>query len=664
MDIPRGTTQYKKKDGILTLTENLSSLIWTPLPGTGNPTLSIPVHSITNLQQTPVSNPKVILKIVAKPKGQEADGEPVAYLFQFVSQASARPEADAVKEILSSLIQGKNDAGNLLRPADGNDIGAARAAAHVAATKWLDDETLLGNADLQKALLDKDAKLRQTYEDALATKPDSVPAALFSSQFWSTRVGLLRAYAIENSQRQGAYNVLAVVKPKTVDDTLRLNLSVGNIRMIFQHFPVVAKLYDETVPKRLDEAKFWERFFNSRLFKRLKGERVKEEDHNDPIFDRYDEDNNTLLLGGRSGLSRISARQQMPHTLDLEGNEEDLGGFKGGNRPDVEMRAGRNQKTVRALNSLSEMIMALAAPVDKVRGPTSSSSAAAIKADAGASVATPHDDDDLETNHITLRDLRGDADVEGMALNIKDQSRLLPQAEAPAVVLQEKVLDPMDVLFLVNADMDTLDDDGAGGLDLHKGLGIDDDSDDDDDDSEGEGGNKPPQAHVGSRAARRVARDQILDGMRKQRAELYADDKDDETNSPMGIPRDLAQKCFLTSATTTEFLKQFWQTFLQGDAGPGQPTLSAADEEIRLAHHVAALRKCKDRIRALADEAQATHAKRVAKSDETVKAHFKKTGKKLRPLPIRGGREEVMALFESTLTGLNTALDRYKRASR
>jgi transcription initiation factor TFIIH subunit 1 len=63
----------------------------------------------------------------------------------------------------------------------------------------------------------------------------------------------------------------------------------------------VKTVYDENVP-RVSEDQFWSRFFLSRLFKKLKGDKVLPSDTTDNIFDRYlnrdDEGNYFGRMGG------------------------------------------------------------------------------------------------------------------------------------------------------------------------------------------------------------------------------------------------------------------------------------------------------------------------------------------------------------------------------
>jgi transcription initiation factor TFIIH subunit 1 len=638
MALPTGRATYKKKDGILTLTDDRKALIWTPLPATGPPTVSLVLDNIMNLQQTPDTSPKVILKVIEKPRPGVGDGTtPQQFLFQFTSPTDARAEANAIKTLLSQILAAarENDP-NVPRPVGAPQAGAngggASAAMSFASTvnakapavRWFDDNTLKADVDLQKSLMKKDAALAQTYTDALALKPDSIPVAAFDAQFWSTRVGLLRSHAIELNQKKGAYNVLSTIKPRTEDGQFKLNISSEQISMILQQHPLVRRIYNENVPK-LSESEFWSRFFLSKLFKKLRGERVTDNDNADAIFDKYLDADNSFGFA-----SKITATQHVPHIIDLKGNEENQGGFQGGNRKDAEMRPRANVPIIKTLNSLSEKIMANVAPTDL--DPSSTDGLV----------------DDVRTfSELTLRDLRGDAETSHIILHVKEQNNFFSKQDAQAeeAKVYEKQV-PSEVLFEVQADLETLDGDGSGGIDLRKAIGVDDESDSD---SEVK---KPPR--VGSRSARKQAQDQVLEGMRKKRAETYGSwggDGDDDS-SPMGIPPDIAQRCFLTNATTTEFLKQFWNAFLSGDPARTQ----------ELAYHVESLRRSAERIDALATEAESIRQQLIDKRMREIKEHYQRTRKKIRWQPPKGGKDSVMALFEATLTNLNTAQALYTSA--
>ncbi|KAI8662799.1 hypothetical protein LRP88_07007 [Fusarium phalaenopsidis] len=634
MAIPAGRTLFKKKDGILTLTSDHQFVTWTPNSG-GPPTVSLSVSNITNLQQTPDTSAKVMLKVFEK-TSESAD--PATYLFHF-NTPEAKAEAKAVKDLLSSLLAASrtNDAGvpkpsapgtggSSTPTANGNAGSGSASMAFASAVnsqptslRWFDDAHLKNDIELQRSLMSKDTSLNQTYMEAMQTKPDSISGAAFNAQFWSTRTNLLRAHAIETNQKKGAYNVLSTVKPKTVDGELKLNISVEQVQMIFAQHPLIKRVYNENVP-RLSEAEFWSRFFLSRLSKKLRGERVTENDPNDPLFDKYDPSENTVAVQ-----SKIMA-QQVPHIIDIEANEENQGGFKSGNAKDIEMRPRTNVPIVKTLNSLSEKIMANVAPSD------------ANAEDVSGAYDT--------YNQLALRDLKGDAKEHRIMLNVKEQNKFFSKHEtAPSsnARLFEKQA-PSDVLFEIQGDLETLEGDGAGGINLQAAIGFDEQSDSDDD--------APKRAHVGSRSALKAADKDVMKGVRQQRAQKYGHDSDALT--PMGLPAELARKCSLTHATTIEFLHQFWNAFLSGDP----------DRAAELQYLAESLSRSIARINAVADEADKEREEIIRTRKKEIRDHFERTGKKIRWKADRvgGGRPAVMSLMQPTIDALEKAQADYQRA--
>ncbi|KAM0420710.1 hypothetical protein ACHAPT_011492 [Fusarium lateritium] len=634
MAIPAGRTLFKKKDGILTLTSDRQLVTWTPNSG-GPPTVSLSVSNITNLQQTPDTSPKVMLKIFEK---ASENADTATYLFHF-NTTEAKAEAKAVKDLLSSLLATArtNDAGvpkpsapgtggSSTPTANGNAGSGSASMAFASAVnsqptslRWFDDAHLKNDIELQRSLMGKDTSLNQTYMEAMQTKPDSISGAAFNAQFWSTRTNLLRAHAIETNQKKGAYNVLSTVKPKTVDGELKLNISVEQVQMIFAQHPLIKRVYNENVP-RLSEAEFWSRFFLSRLSKKLRGERVTENDPNDLLFDKYDPSENTVAVQ-----SKIMS-QQVPHIIDVEANEENQGGFRSGNAKDIEMRPRSNVPIVKTLNSLSEKIMANVAPSDS------------NTEDAGRAYDT--------YNQLALRDLKGDAKEHRIMLNVKEQNKFFSKHEnAPSsnTRLFEKQV-PSDVLFEIQGDLETLEGDGAGGIDLHAAIGFDEQSDSDDD--------TPKRAHVGSRSALKAADKDVMKGVRQQRAQKYGHDSDALT--PMGLPAELARKCSLTHATTIEFLHQFWNAFLSGDA----------DRAAELQYLAESLNRSIARINAVADEADKEREEIIRTRKKEIRDHFERTGKKIRwkADKVGGGRPAVMALMQPIIDALEKAQADYQRA--
>lgn len=48
MALSKGRAAFKKKDGILAVTDDQAAITWTPLPGTGQPTVSLSIANITS----------------------------------------------------------------------------------------------------------------------------------------------------------------------------------------------------------------------------------------------------------------------------------------------------------------------------------------------------------------------------------------------------------------------------------------------------------------------------------------------------------------------------------------------------------------------------------------------------------------------------------------
>ncbi|KAK4227558.1 hypothetical protein QBC38DRAFT_477271 [Podospora fimiseda] len=642
-EIPKGRTSYKKKEGILTLTDDRQSLIWSPLPANGPPTVSLALDKILNLKQTPDTSPKVILKIIEKPKTpKEQEGQ--SFMFQFTSPSEARTEANALRDLLSQLLAELRggDAPKPVQPAS----GGATPSAKPPSMRWFDDDSLKADIDLQLSLLKKDIDLAKTHSEALALKSDAISDAAFNTQFWSSRVGLLRAHAFELHQKKGSYNVLSTVKPRAENGEFKLSLSPEQIQSILHQHPLVRRIYNENVPK-LTEPEFWSRFFLSKLAKQLRGERITDVDNSDALFDRYLGADNSLGFA-----SKITAAQHVPAIIDLEANEENQGGFKGGNRKDAEMRPRANIPIIKTLNSLSEKIMADVAPADFVATPIGTTPAPDAAPD------KPNMDETRVFSELALHDLRGDTEAGRIKLNVKDQPEFfsnhggdtnnnlsLSEENDDASIFAKQ--NPEEVLFDVIADLETIPDDGAGGIDLHTCIGVNDDSESDTNTLD-----KKP-LRVGSKAARKAAELQILDGMRKARTENIAHNSSDNTSlmeSPMGIPPDITERCYLTQAATTEFLKQFWTAFLSEESPEKQQSLKG---------HIESLKKCIERIESITADAEKVRVQVAERRKKEIQEVYQKTGKKLKWVPPKGGKEQVMALFEATLGALEKAIGLY-----
>ena len=323
------------------------------------------------MQQTPATSAKIALKVVVQSAGSP---ESENHVFSFLS-ATGRQEQETITGVLRDAISAVKAGTTKLPaapalPAVQDDSGqsaamaiaqAVSAGAKKATEGWYDDNSLKNDIDLQRSLLSTNEALRQRFNESLRDKPESISISQFSTQFWSTRLHHLRAHAIEKAQTQGDYNVLPEIKFKRITaeregepDKLMLNLAKEQVKLIFKQYPIVREAYNDNVPQ-IDQNQFWSRFFMSRLLKRLKGEKITDQDGPDPIFDKY--------LEFRESAPKNTA--PVPNFIDLEGNEQNHSQRKG-NRPDETMRPGNLDKVpiLRVLNNLSEKMLSQVAPAD------------------------------------------------------------------------------------------------------------------------------------------------------------------------------------------------------------------------------------------------------------------------------------------------------------
>ncbi|KAL4999731.1 hypothetical protein BDV10DRAFT_164227 [Aspergillus recurvatus] len=618
---PSGSAAYKKKDGTLTMSSDRQSVSWIPAAGGASGTITISVAQITNLQQTPASSPKVMLKIFALPPNNPS-AAPEQYIFSFTAGATARAEADAIKDALSMAIQAAKSAqatpGPAVATGEGGSMSAAMAMASAVSSAgsgkhwWDDDKRLKTDVELQQSLLKADANLQKMFMESLHTKPETLSASQFMSQFWSTRLHLLRAHAIERSQTRGSYNVLSTLKPRTEDNVTKLNISKEQIQLIFNQHPLVKRVYDENVPK-LSESQFWSRFFQSRLFKKLRGERISEADATDAILDKY-------LKADESG--NLPRDIHMPHFLDLEGNEVN-NSQRRGNRPDIDMRPSAVEKIpiIRTLNSLSEKIMANVAPADRV---------------ASAPVGKM---DDGTYDELQLRDLRGDEEQNRVLLNIRDQSRFFSAAKIAEDERNRQLeqQDPEQILQNLRSSIArNFRVDGLAPL----GQLVDPDEDEDADED----------SKMSSRHHRDLASTQILGVIKDRRTQAQVASNSDT----YGLTSALYDRLTVTHATTTEFLHQFWQAFLSGNP----------DRAGEVASLVESLNRAVERINAVATDAEAERQVEVERVKQHAREVLQATGKRLRVNldSIPGGEQAVKRLLGPTIRALDTALTRYKEA--
>lgn len=517
--------------------------------------------------------------------------------------------------------------------ASGSIAMAQTVTAALKADEAYDDGKLLDDLDLQRSLIQVNPLLRNRFERALADKPDSVTLSQFSNQFWSTRVHMLRSHATERSQTIGDYNVLSVVKPVNRGDHQELNITKEQIILIFKQHPVVRQAYNDLVPP-LEEGKFWERFYNSRLIKKLKGERIDEDrDITDPKLDKY------LNYDERSKDSQ-DLMDSIPLFINIEGNEQNHS-QRLGNRPDFTMNPSSNEKApiLRILNSMSKKILDRAPMSDTNRhGPSGV--------------------DEQTYKELRLRDLQRADDDNRVVLQVQDQSRFFSagqslQSSTSAAVYTKRT--PSQTLSVVRRDFSGINpgQNPTQEVDLHTTLGVEDDSSSDEEDA------TEREKKVGSKFSRTAATSQIMTAIKRRN--LHDDDyiygktlPISEQAKKLALSESTLDSLTMTHNTTVEFLHYFWTVFYSGDP-------ERANEVAQL---IKTLDKSLDRLKAVADTAEAERTAILEKYKRDVEAYNARSGKKRKydPENIKGGRRTVDQVAEPLVRAIGTAREEFSKA--
>lgn len=429
-------------------------------------------------------------------------------------------------------------------------------------TVSLDPKKLLQNLQLHQSLLKENAELTKTFQETV------MQGGLPYEEFWTTRVHILRAHALAISQRRGPYNVLSTIKPITNSENMAsVSVSRDKIRDIFEQYPLVQQAYNECVPK-IAEGEFWARFFSSRLFRSLRGEKQKASDPTDLMLDKYlDYIDNSSLSGVKRKASEMAPDidYNVPFFLDIAGNEES-DPQKLGNRPDMTMRSGTEGPSalslIRSMNNLSQKM---------IYGPT----------DSGASISV-QDKNSEATNlaqELKLHGLEEDVTPDFMELHLKHKTPLEDHHATTTIIKEDpdgsaiESSEPAAPKPSHDQIINYLKSNLEHSLDLQ------------------EAGLKHPDGM--SRAQKQITR------TIKLRAKEASSNR---THEEREIEKDVYDHVHLCHAASVEFLRHFWLHFQSGD-----PAQAPAITKL-----VASLKKSLQRIDAV--EKSATENQELVKS--------------------------------------------------
>ncbi|KAI9726482.1 MAG: RNA polymerase II transcription factor B subunit 1 [Chrysothrix sp. TS-e1954] len=530
------------------------------------------------------------------------------------------------------------------------------------------DEKLNPEIELQRSLLRSSPSLSRRFAEALRERPADISQKQLARQFWAQRQHLLRAHTIELEQKRAAYNVFSQVQPRHAEGVTKLNITPEQVEDIFRQHPVVRRAYDETVPGKFrNDMGFWSAFFVSRLFKRLKGERIMDSDPTDAVLDKYmnsmaTPSNAKAPAADDTSKGQQAAEQHIPHFMDLSGNEQHHS-QKLGNRPDFLMRPSRADKVpiLHILNNMSEKIMAHVAPAD---------------GDPHAPIGM----DEETFNELRLKDLQAEEGDDRMILNIRAQDGITgtsaeerdrPSAEALAYAKQ----DPSVALQTLSSDLSSALHPNTHELDLVSSTGFSHAMDGDDDgasDSSASSDSDDPKSapskptntfHTTLRAAQAQIQSLIAQ-------HLTSNSSTTATILPSPLPTDTQTNLTLTHHTTNEFLHYFWTTFLS--LSLPNPATSASTSNKALTPQqssdlnalISTLSKSLDRISAAVSSAEAEKQERIKKlrkeAAEKQQRLANKRKVKWEEMGEAGtGGQEVSWLMNACVGAVNVARERY-----
>lgn len=611
----RAATLYKalKQNGVLALPKDGKSITWIPdQPPGAPPSLTVPIQDVSNLQKTPETAKKAMLKIFAKGPN---DAEPVDHTFTFTS-AEARTEIEAITDRIRKLIDDYKKE-QLAGSSSNRGLSAAMTIANAVSggggpgNLWEDDDKLKTDVKLQSTLMQEDPQLQKTFMEALSVKPDSISNLQFTQQFWASRVHLLRAHALAQHQNRGRSNVFSEIG--SIGGGKSVNITVEQIHIIFEQYPLVRRVYDELVPKTYGEAAFWKRFFQTQLYLTLRG--MKTDDRINRK-DEYIDSDKYLNAPELTGLRPTAPELHIPKFIDIESNEQNHS-QRQGNKPDVENNQAslENAPVIRKLNALSEKLMAAVRSSD---------------VDASAPIGAT----EAEYEQLRLRDLEADPEQERIVLNIRDQRRFFSDNQSKkGDVNPFRKLDPAKAINTVYKDLTTVfPQPGVGPVPVPDFEEIDTEDD------------EAPQTSGALHAHNHII--SLIESHRSLTAAIPEHST---------LPPAIYERLTLTHATSIEFLRQFWSAFLSGDASRAGEVTALVDSLIRAT----------DRINAIADEADELRTARIKALEQEAREKAKLTSskpKRVNTAALESGGDVVRELMRPIVDSLGKAEQAYRKA--
>ena len=370
----------QKLPGTLSM-ERTGMLRWTPSSSTAaSSAIAIDENTIMGIHVSKEGSAQIVMMVqLAEGVKATKDGKEKAFFYfnggvagVAEDKVKATEERDSFKEYLSGVV-----ANNKAKASNGTSTPAVATppshASPAVASPAVSRSTTVTAApsppshrtpaaaregssatelDLRIRVLKANPSLATLHADVVMSRQITDP------EFWShpTRRALLQAERASLDQRQGRNARIADPRPASNEQgETKINMTAELVRDLKSQYPVVARAFEENVPTVMDEASFWQRYFSSKLYHRLRtSARSSASQHTvreDEVFDQYLEEEDDQLE---------PKRQYNAHDafLDLASTQEDHG--ETGNEKDWTMRAGAERKTLplmRRFNDHSQSLL-------------------------------------------------------------------------------------------------------------------------------------------------------------------------------------------------------------------------------------------------------------------------------------------------------------------
>ena len=266
-----------------------------------------------------------------------------------------------------------------------------------------------------------------------------VPDTLSEEEFWISRSDLIEKENSVQEQRIGMSSaMLTDLKPNSEINRHVYRLTPQVIHQIFVEYPMVRQVYEEHVPHKITEKEFWERYFQSNYFHRIREQntsskplagRTTRADYDDMFFAC---ENVRVDSVPTIQLDNIDA------SVDLSLDEENYPGF--GTPLDSKMEASVLDKSIsliRRYNRHSVLVLENPTVNQSLRG-TTGESQPSLTSFVGKKRKNINTEDDINRKRLcpsfveqtNFADLQEEKVLATIPLKITDQRRYFQSSES------------------------------------------------------------------------------------------------------------------------------------------------------------------------------------------------------------------------------------------